>query len=451
MKTFKYILTMVAITAFLLSCNEELDLRPPQDVDADLALSSDANVKTVLQGAYDALSEGDLLGGNIQRNAELLGQSSHIQFSGTYNAPAEIWRKDMTTVNLDVAEAWLDAYDAINITNNVISALEVVNEDDRDRISGEAHFIRGLLYFELVKFFAQPYSAGNVASNPGVPIVLEPTRGISEENYVSRASVGEVYTQVINDLQTAEASLPTDNGVYANKAAAAAILSRVYLQQLAYEEARDAANRAINYADGIYSLADNYSALYNNTSNSSEDIFAVQVNTQDGVNNLQLYFAAAGFGGRGDIEIQPGHLALYENIDLRLNLYYDDPATGETRTGKYTNQFAIVPFIRLSEMYLTRAEGNIRLGESVGDTPANDLYQIQERAGLAFNATPTLDDILRERRRELAHEGQAIHDYKRLQLPVDGLPFDANELVFPIPQRERNANENLTQNEGYGG
>ncbi|ELR68774.1 putative outer membrane protein [Fulvivirga imtechensis AK7] len=451
MKTLKNILAVVAIIGLLIGCNEELDLRPPQDVDADLALSSDANVKTTLLGAYDALSEGDLLGGSLQRNAELLGQKSHIQFSGTYNAPAEIWRKDITTVNLDVTEVWLGGYDVINIVNNVISALEVVDEDDRDRISGEAHFIRGLVHFELVKFFAQPYSAGNVASNLGVPLILEPTRGISEENYVARASVADVYDQVIRDLQIAEANLPSDNDVYANKAAAAAVLSRVYLQQLAYEEARDAANRAIGHTNGLFSLASGYAALYNNSSNSSEDIFAIQVNTQDGVNNLQLYFAAAGFGGRGDIEIQPGQLALYDPGDLRLNLYYDDPATGETRTGKYINQFANVPFIRLSELYLTRAEGNIRLGETVGDTPENDLFQIQERAGLPFNATPTVDDVLLERRRELAHEGHAIHDYKRLQLPVDGLPFDANELVFPIPQREMNVNKNLKQNAGYGG
>lgn len=450
MKLLKTIFILASTFAFI-SCDDELDLRPPQEADADLALSSDANVKTVLIGAYDALSGADLLGGNTQRNAELLGQVSHIQFSGTYNAPSEIWRKDMTTVNLDVTEMWIDGYDVINTTNNIISAIEVVDEDDQDRVSGEAHFLRGLMYFELVKFFAKPYSAGNVNDNLGVPLVLTPTVGLSDEDFVSRASVNDVYNQVISDLQTAESKLPTDNGVYANKAAAAAILSRVYLQQAQYASARDAANRAISHSDGIYSLGSNYTSLFNNSANSSEDIFAIQVTTQDGVNNMQLFYASPAYGGRGDIEIQPAHLALYDNSDLRLNLYYSDPSTGETRTEKWVNQFANVPFIRLSEMYLTRAEGNIRLGESVGDNPADDLHLIRQRAGLPFIASPTVDDVTLERRRELAHEGQAIHDYKRLQLPVDGMPFDDNNLVFPIPQREINVNKNLTQNPGYGG
>jgi hypothetical protein len=61
-----------------------------------------------------------------------------------------------------------------------------------------------------------------------------------------------------------------------------------------------------------------------------------------------------------------------------------------------------------------------------------------------------LDNILHERRVELAHEGQRIHDIKRLKESIDGFDYDANELVFPIPLREINAGGGvLLQNPGY--
>ncbi len=72
---------------------------------------------------------------------------------------------------------------------------------------------------------------------PGVPLVLEPTRGITEASKVARNTVAEVYAQVISDLTTAQSKLPDDNGIYADKAAAAAMLARVYLQQQDYAKA----------------------------------------------------------------------------------------------------------------------------------------------------------------------------------------------------------------------
>jgi len=71
------------------------------------------------------------------------------------------------------------------------------------------------------------------------------------------------------------------------------------------------------------------------------------------------------------------------------------------------------------------------------------------RAGLPAKSGVTLNDILYERRLELAFEGHRIHDVKRLKGSVDGLNYDDNKLVYPIPAREIEANKNLTQNPGY--
>jgi starch-binding outer membrane protein, SusD/RagB family len=103
-------------------------------------------------------------------------------------------------------------------------------------------------------------------------------------------------------------------------------------------------------------------------------------------------------------------------------------------------------------MYLIRAETNVRLGTSVGDTPANDLAKVRNpiRTNLPVIANPTLDDVLNERFLELAFEGVRIHDIKRLHLSTGAFAWNDPKLVFPIPQRDIDASEGIIeQNPGY--
>ena len=440
------LLLLLTLAAFALGCSDELDLQPAQSVSEDLALGSDETVKAVLIGAYDQISDGDLYGGNNLRDADLLGGTGEILFVGTFNSPDEIARKQITTGNADAEATWVEGYEAINITNNVLSALEVVNADDRARVEGEARFIRGLAYFDLVRFFAQPYEGGETNDQLGVPIVLAPTRGISPENDVTRATVEEVYAQVISDLTTAADLLPDDNDIFADRFAATALLARVYLQMDRYADARDAANTVI--AEGGFALTGEYADAFMNGSNSSEDIFAIQVNTQDGVNNLTTFYSVPEFGGRdGDIEVLPAHLALYDEDDARLGLFFE--RGGVTYTGKFNDQFANISVIRLAEMYLIRAEANERLDTEEGASPLEDINLLRSRVGLDDLDEVDLNYILEERRRELAFEGFRIHDIKRLEGSIGNFNYDADELVFPIPAREIVANPNLTQNPGY--
>lgn len=449
-------LLIVVLLAVLPACEDKLELVDPNNVDAELALSTDKSVKAALLGAYNGLSAGAFFGGNTLRNSELLAANDEVVFSGTFNDVSDLYRKEMITANADVTNMWVAAYNTINICNNILGALEVVNEDDRSQIQGEALFIRGLSYFELILFFAPPYSAGNAGTNLGVPILLEEDANSLELK--PRNTLQEVYTQILDDLTTAEGLLEEGpRSGKATKEAAAAILSRVYLQMENYQDARDAANRVIN--TGNYSLiattvpSEEYSDVFNGSS-TKEDLFDIPVSTVDGVNNMQVFYAAANpFGGRGDIEVQQSHLDLYDANDDRLGLFYEDEGTGDIRVGKWTNPFGNVKIIRLAEMYLTRAECNERLGTTIGDTPLNDVNRIRERVNLTNLGSVTLADILFERRLELAHEGQRLHDAKRLQesiqLGAEIFTFDSDLLVFPIPQREIDVNSNLVQNDGY--
>lgn len=446
----KYISVVLAMGIVFTSCNKKLDLLPQQSVAEEVALSSDANVKKVLNGAYDAISSSSLYGGDLFLYSELQAANGEIRWEGTFNQPREIWLKSMLTTNSYSRDTWLRAYNTINICNNILSAIAVVNTADQDRVKGEALFMRAAMYFELVKFFAKPYSAGSVATNPGVPLILTPTRGIDQSSYVARNTVEQVYTQVLADLTEAESLLPNTNGVYATKPAASAMLSRVYLQMEKYPEARDAANRAITVgvANGR-SLVVPYAAAFNNSSNVAEYLFAIQVSAQDGANDMHLFWSVPEFGGRdGDVSIQASHLALYEAGDDRLDLFYT--GAGDTRSGKWQQQYKVLPVIRLAEMYLTRAEANFRAGTSIGATPLSDINLIRSRVSLGALGTVTLADILKERKLELAHEGQAVHDLKRLKQSADGFAYNADKMVFPVPQREVDASRGIiTQNSGY--
>jgi hypothetical protein len=356
----------------------------------------------------------------------------------------------MLTTNSFIRSTWLNAYDVINISNNILSAIDVVNTADQNRVKGEALFLRGSMFFELVKLFAKPYTAGSTSTNLGIPVILTPTRGINADSYVPRNTVEQTYTQVIADLTEAESLLPASNTVYANKALAAGMLSRVYLQMEKFTDARDAANRAITTATGAgIALESTYDAVFNNSTNSKEYLFAMQVSPLDGDNDMQLFWSIPIYGGRdGDVSIDASHLALYSAGDARLALFYF--GAGAERSGKWKLEYKVLPIMRLAEMYLTRAETNFRAGTSIGSTPVADVNRTRQRAGLLPLVSVTLADILAERKLELAHEGHAVDDLKRLRLSADGFAYNDDKMIFPIPQREIDASKGIIQqNSGY--
>jgi starch-binding outer membrane protein, SusD/RagB family len=439
--------TFSILAAFLLgfsACDNKLDLEPYQSISEEKALSTEQNVRAATLGAYDAIARDGMLGGNAYIISELAGADGEVRWVGTFDGLRTIFNHQLIAENGNALDTWADGYNAINRCNNVLSALSIFNdEEEKSQIEGEALFVRSLAYFELVRLYGKTYEAGATNSQLGVPLVLTPTRGIDESSFVRRATVEEVYSQIIADLTKAKTLLPDDNGVRAGKFTAAALLARVYLQMGRYADAKTNADEVIN--SGIYSLVSDYSNCFNNDDNSAEDIFAIQVSAQDaGQATTWVFYSIPEFGGRdGDIEIEQKHLDLYPAGDARAALFYE--GNGAVRSGKWRNQYRNIPVIRLSEMYLISAEAAVRAGQS-GDDAFNAVHT---RAGNAAKTNVTLADVLLERRLELAHEGHKLHDGKRLRNTIDGLPYSDPKLVLPIPAREMDANPNLVQNEGY--
>lgn len=449
LKMLKHIAPFALILLGASACDSKLDVAPTQTIDENLALATSQDVKVTLTGAYDGLGDADVYGGAFQYTNELIGDDREFVFGGTFSTHDEIWRKTVTPGNTQTYATWRDAYAAINRANNVLSALSIVDEADRGQVEAEARFIRGTLYFELVKLWGKTWGDGDNNANPGVPLVTTPTRAITDEDYRTRASVQAIYAQVIEDLTKAESLLPAtdagDDATRATRDAASAMLSRVYLMQGNYALARDAANKVIQ--SGARELEAAFPDVFATGGESNEMIFRVAVSDQDATNSMNTYFAPATFQGRGDIRIQTKHTDLYEAGDIRKTFF--TTASNRLFTRKFIDQYGDVSVVRMAEMYLTRAECNQRLGTSVGASPLADVNVTRTRAGLAPLATSTLAAILKERHLELAFEGNNLDDIKRTRGSIGTKPFGDNLLVLPIPQREIDTNKSLAQNPGY--
>ncbi len=457
MRTNQYTLLLSALTIslWLTACDNKLNVTPVNTVATGQALTTPADLNALLIGAYDGVGGGNLYGGNLQRDGELLGDNGEVEWTGTFTAPREVFTKRLLVTNDQADITWTNAYRTINICNTVLANLNLALQANRPNVEGQAKFIRASMYFELVRFFARTWGDGDANTNPGVPLVITPTTVLDASSTVPRSSVAAVYAQIIKDLTEAEAKLPATDATYgflAAKGAAAAMLSRVYLQKSDFPNAAGAANRVI--AGGVYKLVgagEVFDTRENiNGINTAETIFAIQITDQDGTNNLNTFFGSTDVGGRGDINITDTHLALYTASDARSQLFYED-GDGQIRTLKYINQYGNIQVLRLAEMYLTRAEANFRAGTTLGATPLADINRIRARSEANPLTAAQLDlaTILRERRLELAFEGTLIHDLKRTRRNAATLAFSSPRLIFPIPLREITTNPALGQNEGY--
>jgi starch-binding outer membrane protein, SusD/RagB family len=471
-------LLVIPLLVVTFSCTEKLDIKPKQSIDATQALTTPENIQSVLVGAYLTARNANLFGSSLNEFSELLATSTDMRFIGTYQQPREIMQKSIAVTNSYVANTWINAYELINVCNLLLDAetLAVLDDADRDRISGEARFLRGWIYFELAKLYGLPYEPGSANSQLAVPLIITPTKDATDAIKVPRNTVGDVYAQVLTDLTVAKDLLPLSNGVYADAYAASAVLARVYLMMSEFEDAAIEANFVIE--QGGYSLMEHPLDAFNNNENCAEDIFSLQNNVASNTSWLTVMYASLNGMGRGDYEIQPAFLARFDSDDLRGELdedtesfytvanlstmYYIGVGTilndGGINSSKWADYYANIPLIRLAEMYLIRAEANFEgTHAQVGpNTPTEDINVIRARAEAPLYTDPVTQDQIREERYlELCWEGHRLHDLKRWNLDIgtvpagEFLPYDAGNLILPIPFREIEVNDLLEQNTWY--
>ncbi len=351
----------------------------------------------------------------------------------------------------------------LNMLINAEYDAPAVQEAEYDQILGEAYALRGLVYFDMVKMYAQHYTFTGDASHPGVPMVLES----DVTNLPSRSTVGEVYAQIISDMNQGISLMnQVRNGPYMmTENGARALLSRIYLYKEDYANAVAMADAVIGSGD--YSLVEGqaYVDQYT-TGGSSEAIFELQYLPTDneGSDCLGCMYTANGYG---DYLPARDLLDLIDPADIRMQMFVEDPLLTGIYAAHRVNKWPTpqqtdnVPVIRLSEVYLNRAEANARL---TNDGPAQDDLNTIRQRGLATapDVTATgqalIDEILIERRIELGYEGHRIHDLMRtkqgiVRVDVTGdvanMAYPCQYCILPIPEWEMNANPNIAQNPGY--
>jgi len=241
----------------------------------------------------------------------------------------------------------------------------------------------------------------------------------------------------------------------------------VYLQNGQNSEAEAAAEQVIT--SNMFSLLSDPVKCFK-TKNTQETLFEIQMTESDNIANINESLANYFYiEERNEIHIPQEVIDRYEDGDLRkTNFFYSystENEDGTTNTvwysNKWTDIYQNVPTIRYSEVLLNRAEALANMNGNDAEA-VNMVNKVRTRAGVEEidpgSAEELMDAIKNERMLELVNEGIRVNDLRRWRsTEIENsnstnqftVSWDANHMILPIPQRERDVNENLTQNPGY--
>jgi hypothetical protein len=325
----------------------------------------------------------------------------------------------MTAANSIVQNAWTGAYRTLFEINlfieNILSHTGVVPAEEEQRFVAEAKFLRAVVYFYLVNLWGQQYVEHN--NNLGVPLVLRSFDGgtaFSDEAKTPRATVAEVYDQIVKDLNEALVlpnvlDNPYENISRANANAVNAFLSRVYLYRKQYADAITAANKVTGYA-----LEDDLAAkvfAYPPPTDNKEIIFFVAMSSTDNPNTNNALGQHYGAGYRGDITVSTNFLSLFDQAnDTRFTTLLKQKDNGSYYCNKYADgSYDWAPIIRYAEVLLNKAEALAQQDGGINAEALGIVNDIRTRSGISAKAASDfsgkadfINFILDERRRELA-------------------------------------------------
>ncbi|WP_299256961.1 RagB/SusD family nutrient uptake outer membrane protein [uncultured Aquimarina sp.] len=455
-------LILLLVVLLTTSCEDKIELLPEDLTVSDVVFSNGALALGAVTGIYNRAQQDDVLNGTLQFSSEW--QADNVDFIGTFTTFGEIRDYATLAANTSIFGMWDDNYEVIGAANLVIDNVPLIEDvsfttAQRSQAIAEARFLRALVYFNIATVFGQPLQVGAGENNLSVPLVTSSELG----QELPRATLGEVYDFVESEFLAIIPDLAAGTRILANPGACRAFLAKLYLYQERWDDAANFANDVIN--DSFYSLATDY-AFYDSP-DATEHIFTLINDAVNGQDSGQGFSGLSNPvpGGRGDVPFSQNLLDAFaeEAGDLRFDLIQTGPgAEGADRI--FTNKFPEdvnnsddAPVMRVTEMYLTRAEANLRGNTSIGATPLDDINDLRNRAGLSDLVSVDLDIILNERRKELAFEGQRRMDLLRnnMSLRRPGQVNEANSApgadrtIFPIPQGVRDLSPFLDQNPGY--
>ncbi|MBX2924496.1 MAG: RagB/SusD family nutrient uptake outer membrane protein [Chitinophagaceae bacterium] len=501
----KYTIAIInlAFCLFLTSCKKGLlDKTDPTRIGTGVFYQDVAQVNRAINGIYGQL-QGITNVNYIFK--EMVSDNTTIDLNPSDRGGAAGWEAfEYSTVNSgngEITNLWVRYYQAMYNINLTLEKLAASSIDDAAKkpLDSELKFLRGFLYFDMVRYFGNVVIVTNTFKSPAEAYEL-----------LRSTSTDEVYAQIETDLKAAIDGLPSKANQAAalkgraTKGAAQATLGEMYLTLKKYPEAVNTLKDLLTQG---YSLMPTYADVFDiNQKNNAESVFEIQYQGDNdlGENSNFMYvfaprtsgnvivgFAGQGLGGRN---IPTNNMiAAYEAGDLRKDVSLK---TGFTKDGvfypipyvnKYNHPHTIPgrtndnwPIYRYADVLLMLAEA---INEATGPSSETEGYlnQVRARAGLTAKTGLSKDDfrtaVLKERRVELAFENHRWFDLKRTMTPeqlaafmnahgaeekahptVDrgGVAFnqldyvyEAKEAIFPVPASEILVNSKLTQNDGY--
>lgn len=486
-KNIILISSLVVMSLFNQSCSDDyLDVQPTQSISAeDLSLyNNDAGAEGFVTAIYSKYLDWDMSSFSWNGVSSITSDDADkgsdpgdaggdkalldaLDFNPTGGSPEEIFKAN---------------YKAINRCNQAIffiPQLNNANQNLRNRLIGEARFLRAFTYFTLVKMYG------------GVPIVdhvPNPSNEADRVMQLTRKTKEEVYAFIEADLQAAIAALPEksaysgNNVGRASRGAAYALLAKVSLYQKKWQQVVDNCNLVTGY-----SLTSNFADIYKvSGENNAESIFEIQGLGGLSTPGIQQYSqtqGARGAGGWGwgfntpsqslvdaynaegdtvrrDATIIFRNSTLYDGRVVPAtveNPYYNFKAYSSNFTGGDDSDTNI-RYLRYAEVLLMKAEAMNELAQTGAAIPL--LNQVRNRAGLANTTAASQADvrlaIWKERRLELAFEHDRWFDIIRTGQALSAMAANGKTFVvgkhevFPVPQSFLNEAQGLsTQNPGY--
>ncbi|HEX8848016.1 MAG TPA: RagB/SusD family nutrient uptake outer membrane protein [Gemmatimonadaceae bacterium] len=473
--------------AVLASCSDFLDPKPNDVLAPENFYKSASDAVAAVNGVYESTKWGHWLGywymSDIASDdiyaSPNFGSDGHRMAEYIFNASE--W---------PIGDVWGNRYGVINRANAVLDRVPAIQMDEtlKARVLGEAHYLRALAYFELVRFYGD------------VPLIEHEVKSLANLD-VARAPQAQVYALIVSDLQ---AAIPALQDQYSGadlgrvtSGAAKTLLGKVYLQQKNYTQAAQTLGAVI--ASGRYALNTvwkdnftvskelvnpesiweiNYDAVADPGSGSVQTLFSLPSNYPGGdayglmglvPSLVSLFPAGDQRGNHGTFMAPPYTDRLGRVVDWTVpngpafDKYLDETSTQNMTARGWVQQSNNWIISRFADVLLMYAEAVNEGGTAGSMSAVVALDSVRHRAGLpsvgVTGQTALRDSIRVERRREFVFEGQRWNDLSRwgildqairakqteIGVPVKGVPSN----LFPIPQTELDINHKLTQNPGW--
>ncbi|GAB4011065.1 RagB/SusD family nutrient uptake outer membrane protein [Spirosoma migulaei] len=476
----KKLLAILFLTATLTSCQDFLNLKPAYQISDQSFYQNQNDFETALVGVYSTF-RGLYSGSVVHYIGELTTDNTEIQWSSPSADEMQLDQNAVTATNAFTRSAWNTCLYTISQSSNILNRIDAVNFDQttKNRIKGEAQFLRAFSYFYLVRMFGNVPIATQTFTSPAQVSAADLTLKPKEE----------AYKLILADLTSAETLLPatvvTDK-TKASQMTVKALLGKVYLTQQNYDLAATKLKEVIDSKQ--YSLVADYKTLSTNgNTNLAETLLEIDyLSGQTLGNNYSSLFTPAitsmaifpnNSQGSGRIVPTLDVIKAYETGDARKAISVNDSVTligGKKSYSRYGLKFvdfkAVDPsdgsvsftILRFADVLLMYAEVLNEQGKTTDALPY--INQVRQRAKLPALADLSQADlrlaIERERRVELLYEGHRWFDLVRTgraqtvlnaHYASQKLNFSVQdfELLFPIPQAEIDLNPKLKQNPGY--